>query len=80
LICGFPAQVDADELKPGCVLERFNIENVEMLWRRAPPPAPQAQAKLASAVAAQQLTDEDSSDVSPSSAGGSVSKLNCSRS
>jgi hypothetical protein len=42
-------------------LERFNIENVEMLWRRVPPPAPQAQ--LASAVAAQQLTDEDSSDV-----------------
>jgi hypothetical protein len=46
------------------ILEHFNIENVEMLWRRAPPPAPQAQAKLASAVAAQQLTDEDSSDVS----------------
>jgi hypothetical protein len=23
-------------------LEHFNIENVEMLWRRAPPPAPQA--------------------------------------
>jgi hypothetical protein len=36
-----------------------------MLWRRIPPPAPQAQAKLASAVAVQQLTDEDSSEVSP---------------
>jgi hypothetical protein len=47
------------------VLEHFNIENVEMLRRRVPPPAPQAQAKLASAVAAQQLTDEDSSNVSP---------------
>jgi hypothetical protein len=47
------------------ILEYFNIENVEMLWRRAPPPAPQALAKRASAVAAQQLTDEDSSDVSP---------------
>jgi hypothetical protein len=33
-------------------LERFNIENVEMLWRRAPPPAPQAQAKLVSPLGA----------------------------
>jgi hypothetical protein len=24
------------------ILEHFNIENVEMLWRRVPPPAPQA--------------------------------------
>ncbi|MDR1241991.1 MAG: hypothetical protein LBM00_04290 [Deltaproteobacteria bacterium] len=47
------------------ILEHFNIENVETLWRRVLPPAPQAQAKLASAVAAQQLTDEDSSDASP---------------
>jgi hypothetical protein len=30
------------------LLKHFNIENVEMLWRRAPPPAPQAQAKLVS--------------------------------
>ncbi|MDR1243485.1 MAG: hypothetical protein LBM00_12015 [Deltaproteobacteria bacterium] len=39
--------------------------NFEMLWRRVPPPDPQAWAKLASAVAAQQPTDEDSNDVSP---------------
>jgi hypothetical protein len=30
------------------VLEHFTIENVEMLWRRVPPSAPQAQAKLVS--------------------------------
>jgi hypothetical protein len=36
-----------------------------MLWRREPPPAPQAQAKLVSAVATKEATDEDSSDVSP---------------
>jgi hypothetical protein len=40
--------------------------------------SPQAWAKLASAVATKEATDEDSSDVSPSSAGGSVPKLNCS--
>jgi hypothetical protein len=28
--------------------EYFNIENVEILWRRVPPPAPQALAKLVS--------------------------------
>jgi hypothetical protein len=39
----------------GMMPEHFNIENVEMLWRRAPPPAPQAQAKLASAVATKEL-------------------------
>jgi hypothetical protein len=47
------------------ILERFNIENVEMLWRRVPPPAPQTWAKLASAVATKEATNEDSSDVSP---------------
>jgi hypothetical protein len=44
------------------ILEYFAVGNVEMLLRRVPPPALQAQAKLGS----------------KSSAGGSVSKSNCS--
>jgi hypothetical protein len=48
--------------------ERFNIENVEMRRRRAPPPVPQAWAKLASAIAAKEAVDEDSGYVSPPSA------------
>jgi hypothetical protein len=47
-----------------------------MLRQRTPPTDPQA--KLVSAVATKEATDEDSNDVSPSSAGGNVSKLNCS--
>jgi hypothetical protein len=40
------AGINAPGLCPGTFilldLEHFNIENVEMLWRRVPPPAPQA--------------------------------------
>jgi hypothetical protein len=33
-------------LRSDRLLENFNIEKVEILWQRVPPPAPQAQAEL----------------------------------